>query len=276
LIPIAILIGALIKTWFIGLTVYLLLMRKWKMATLTVGSFVGMMFLLFVPLGFSEWHRFCTVTTGFLTKHVEVYKPAQSFLGFARIHLAQNTWVEPLIASPVLYWGFIAVGLGILTAGLLFAFRREALSAYESHLQLGLVVCSMLLSMPHCDMEYLVLTIPLLWTLLIPSALGLKSAPRWSPIAALLMFIVGTRIHWGCTSAPVPPWLKHGLMSLLISDGFFWLCALWIITILSFVAVRRNTTVSIDQLENQAGYGTCNPPLTPVSFRETPRIESAV
>lgn len=221
LLPILIATGTLLKTWFIGMTLYLVLSRRWKEAFASVGLFLCSLVVLFLPLQAQEWSRFVQLNLMFLkNSSLGDCQVPHSILGFARIHLSQNHWVYPLIDNPILRWGFVAVAFALVFAVLVYAFKSAQDSEYERDLKLGLTGCSLLLLMPLCEIPYLLLGLPLVWTLLTSRESNSKFIA-----AAFAVYAFGTRITW--STSGMPPVMYSGLKSMLFSDGFFWLVSLW-------------------------------------------------
>ena len=214
--------AALIKTWAIGLVGCLVVKRRWKEAALCLGAWAVCIGGLFAVIGFHEIPGFLKMTAIF-TGSVDRIKPAQSIIGFARLHFTHNKYCVPFVESQVAMAAFIVCGAIVIAAGLIYIYLHPAKSAFEDRLQVSLVLASMLLSMPFCDAEYLLICIPSLWTLLSPPSTMSKTASILFRTTAIVFYFAAVRLSFSTT-------LVHehlsGFKSLLINDGFLWLTGL--------------------------------------------------
>lgn len=233
LVPIIITGGALIKTWFLGMIAYLLITRRWRAALASIALCAGGLAFLFAPLGLAEWMKFLQLNSMFLSgSGIGDYQVPQSIFGFARIHFETNHWVVPLTINHALHWVVVAAGLSIVVAGLYYLSRLDQ-SERAQELRLGMVACSLLLMIPMCDIAYLILALPLLWTIITSS-----KTPPLLATAAFFVYACGTRIHW--STGGLPPRLYSGVESFLFSDGFIWLCAAWCTGLAASIAHQRS------------------------------------
>ncbi|CAN5676212.1 hypothetical protein BH10CYA1_BH10CYA1_55310 [soil metagenome] len=229
----AIIAAGLVKTWAIGLIGCLVVKRRWKEAAACLGVWILSLVGLFAVIGFKEFSGFLQMTSIF-TGGVDNIKPAHSVIGFARLHFSPNKYVVPLIDSQAVMIAFIVCGALVLASGLIYVYLRPAKNTYEDRLQISIVVTSMLLSMPFCDVEYLVICAPAVWTLLIPHKDLNKKVSIFSCTAAVVLYLASMRI------AASTSWMENGLAqtsglkSLLVSDGFLWLTGLWCSLIFTF------------------------------------------
>jgi hypothetical protein len=237
--------AALIKTWAIGLVGCLVVKRRWKEAAMCLGAWALSLVALFGIIGFKEFSGFLKMTSIF-TGSVDQIKPAQSIIGFARLHFSHNKYANPLLDSQTVMLGFILVGAVLIASGLIYIYLHPAKSAFEDRLQVGIVITSMLLSMPFCDVEYLLICIPCLWTLLTPPTFLNKSASVFSRTAAIVLYLAAIRLTFSTTFADT----KHpisGIASLIISDGYFWLTGLWLTLMLVAWQLNSNRLRTTDE-----------------------------
>lgn len=236
--------GAAIKTWMIGLAATLVWQRRWKDLLYCLAAFGGALACLFSAVGWQEWSMFRQTTSTFLNRHNLLfnYQPAQSIMGFARVHFLENGNAHALANSPLLEATFVIVGFAALAAGAFYVLTHPAKDAFESRLHLGFFVTSLLLALPVCDPQYLILALPALWSVLVPPSEDAHRLPKAAWIAAVFIYIAGTRIQY--SSLPQFHDLS-GWKSLLISDGFFWLASLWgvLLACIIFVNRKERTTV---------------------------------
>lgn len=228
--------AALVKIWMLGFLLYLLVRRQWRAGAVSVALFGAAMALLFTLVGWREFGPF--VQAGIITgRQVLRISVTHSLYGFALLHLHSNPLMSPFTHSKALFGAFLALGVAALGYGLLALWKQPpAPSPHQARLALGLVAVSVLLLLPPCQNEYLVLCLPALWTLLtLPSANGRRAAPFWA--AGVLVYLMLSR-GWA-PYAPLPPAYQHGLKSLLVSMNFYALCVLWLATV---AALRRTQT----------------------------------
>ncbi len=231
--------AALIKTWAIGLVGCLVIKRRWKEVALCLSAWGLALVALFGTIGWHEFNGFLKMTSIFAGS-VDQIKPPQSIVGFAKLHFSPNRYVVPLIDSQLVMGLFIVGGAIVIAAGLLYIYFHPAKSAHEDRLQLGLVITSMLLSMPFCDVEYLLICIPSLWTLLTPPKGFNKHASLFSCTAAILLYLAALRITFSTAGIAAGALRSSGVKSLLISDGFFWLTALWLTLMFTVLQMNSN------------------------------------
>lgn len=254
LVALFIVAAALIKTWMIGLLIYLILRKHWREAAAGALGFAVLLAGSFGLVGWQEWPVFWNLTAGYADQSIGQIAATQSFSGFAHLHFESNHLIEPLLDNPWVFKGFIALGFALMIAGFIqVARRRPAQPSYEARLQLGLVILSLLLMLPMCQTEYFVLCLPLLWTFIAaaPKAISshLKSHSLPVIIVALSIYALFTR-GWPC-SPPIPEPYRHGMMSLMVSVNFFAAFALWILTLFAIsrvhtrVAAKPSTPVSV-------------------------------
>ncbi len=232
--------GSLVKTWFILFAGYFAFTRQWKKlllstlmsATLIIASIGGM--------GIDQLKTFVCLTLSFVGAQQHYSEPPQSLIGFARMHFHENPYLEPISTNPAFFWAILGVGMLLVLAGMVYAFRTPAVSTQESHLKFALFTCSLLLALPICDLNYLVLATPALLFLMCPTDISVFKQARPFVIALLgsILYLIGMRLSWPCAS-PIPPSLKHGANSFLISAGTFWLSGLWMLLVLSLQLFRQ-------------------------------------
>lgn len=225
--------GAIIKTWFLGFVLYLILRRAWSAIVACGVIYVACLGVLFTIVGWGEMKLFIDMTHDYASKNMGNQVLSQSISGFAQLHFSQNDHIAPLRDSPLLAdltkWTLTALILG----GLAFMyFRKLSGKPFERQLRLGVITLSLLLLLPYCQNEYLVLTLPVLWTfLLAPSSSGLLSFGL-TCIAYILLTRGGP--YYPNDAKP----FHDGLRSLFVSLPFFTLMGLWAVTLLALMSRR--------------------------------------
>jgi len=233
-----VLLGAacLFKIWMLGLLLYPLLRRQWPAVAACLGVCFVSFVALFSVIGWREWSPFLQASLN-TSKQVNRISITHSLFGFASLHFRANGLLQPVLNS-ALAWGLVLLaGAAALAWGLALLRRRPALSPLESRLALGVVAVSVLLLVPPCQNEYLVLCLPLLWTLLAPADAEAGRLAPWMLAGGALGYVLFSR-GWG-PYAPVPEAYQHGLRSLLVSAPFYAAAVLWATGVL---ALRATTT----------------------------------
>jgi len=233
-----ILIGfaALFKIWMLGLLLYPLLKRQWSAVTAAIGLCVLAFPLLFTLAGWREFPAFLQASVS-TSRQVSRISITHSLFGFMHLHFQANSLLDPISTNGILYAAFLLAGLAGIGYGYWLLWKNRDFSPYYQRLSLGLIAVSVLLLLPPCQNEYLVLCLPLLWTMIAPAESG--STDRQIPMmlwgwGIYLMFSRG----WG-PYAPVPTAYHHGWRSILVSTGFLAMSALWLVGVL-FLRRRRN------------------------------------
>lgn len=232
-------VAALVKIWMLGFVVYLVVRRLWRDAALCAGLFLGVMAVLFTVVGWREFGPF--VQAGILTgRQVVRVSVTHSLYGFALLHLHANPIMPPLIQSKAVFYGVLALGTAAVLAGWVLLWRQSAPPRVpEARAALSLVSVSVLLLLPPCQNEYLVMALPALWTLLtLPKTSARRAAPLWT--AAVVAYLLISR-GWA-PYAPLPPAFLHGIKAWVVSVDFYALCVLWGATI---VALRRSAPLPV-------------------------------
>lgn len=226
-------VAALIKIWMLAFLIYLVARRQWRAVALSAVLFAVSMAALFALVGWQEFGPF--VQAGLVTgRQVLRISVTHSLYGFALLHLRANSLMTPLVHGKWAFYVFLALGAAAVGYGLALLWNRlPAFGAREARLALGLVAVSVLLLLPPCQNEYLVLCLPALWTLLtLTETRGRHTALLWA--CGVLVYVMLSR-GWA-PYAPLPPAYQHGLKSLLVSMNFYALCLLWLATV---AALRR-------------------------------------
>lgn len=233
-------VGALFKTWFIGAGALFLFSRKWKHFVATMFVFGIVLLLTFASLGTQQFVEFVKFTCTFLDNRVGEYQPAQSIVGFARLHFAENKWVIPLFVNSAAVLAFDVLGYAMTIAGVTYTFSNSIRSDYENKLTTCIFICSLLLILPICDITYLLLALPLLWTLLLPPREFLSNtSAKLTSVGAMLLYAIATRLSWPA-QLPVPAYLHSPPASLLVTAGFYWLSAIWALGLFALWNYRRH------------------------------------
>ena len=227
-------LAALLKTWFIGLLLYLILQRQWRAAAIGSLSFAALVVLAFSIVGWKEWASFIHYTT---TYSSQPWIVSQSLNGFARLHFASNMHMQPLVNSQAAYLAFIIIGYGLFAAAAFRIFRRplskESSSTSKANLTLGFFILTFILSLPFCHMEYFLFALPLFWTILTWGTRTITPSQTVAPLVAIagtiLTYLLFTR-PWPI-SGPALLAYSEGLKTLIPSMYFFGGCALWLITL---------------------------------------------
>jgi hypothetical protein len=250
--------AALIKTWMIGLLIYFVIRRNWRAVFLSLATFCAVLIGSFCAVGTKEFAGFWDLTTNFVTQKSGDHFPSESIIGFARLHLAHNSYVRPIFDSPVLFAVFSAVGIGLILLGLAYAYftepKKEVLKPTRNRLVFGLVVLSVMLLSPLLETYYFVFCLPLLWTLLCRPGDRDDRSPRLIfgvQIAAAVVYLLFTR-GWP-TYIPFAPEYTVGLRSLLTSAELYWALLLWGITMISLVSENRTAPRPGVALADSAG-----------------------
>lgn len=232
--------AALIKTWMIGLLLYLILRRNWRAVVLGGAAYFVMLAASFTIVGWHEWPVFKKLTAGYANQSIGQIAATQSIPGFAYLHFGMNHHVEPLVTNALISRGFVLLGFALMFAGFLHVWMNEPRQpSYGARLQFGLVILSLLLLLPMCQNEYFVLCLPLLWTLIAPAPVT-DQEHRLSPpvlVGSFAVYLIFTR-GWP-VNPPIPDAYQHGIKSLVVSANFLAALALWFIT---FYALHRART----------------------------------
>lgn len=229
-------VAGLFKIWMLGLLLYPLLRRQWRAAAVCL-AVCGLSFLvLFSIVGWQEFSPFLQagLNTGRQVSRISI---THSLLGFATLHFRANGLVQPVWDS-ALVWGLVLLaGTVAIAWGFTLLWQRGSLSPVEARLFLSLVAVSVLLLLPPCQNEYLVLCLPLLWTLLAPADADAGRFSPWMLAGGGLAYLLFSR-GWG-PYAPVPAPYQHGLRSLLVSAGFYGAAVLWLTGVWALRAMRK-------------------------------------
>jgi hypothetical protein len=216
-------LGALLKTWMIGMLLYLVMRRAWRPLGISLTTVAVVAALLFVSLPPGQFHQFVASNIAMATQPNQV---SQSFYGVSSRHLAPNPLVEPMFDSRTAFLVVNAVG-GIVVGVGLFAMWEAGprLDGYREQLRLGLIMCSMLLTMPVSHQVYHVIDLALIWALLLP----LRPIRRayTTGLIALGVYLLLT-VGWP-TVNPLPVQYRQGVLSLLTSVGLLLRLSLWLL-----------------------------------------------
>jgi hypothetical protein len=237
LVGVLIAFAALIKLWMIGLIIHLAVRRAWGAVAGCLAAFAAMLAGNFFLVGWSEWPAFCQKIAS-PAASVQDTLVSQSLLGFARLRFASNSLVTPFTTDPLAYKLFLAAG--VLAIGLALAWlcwSGPARSSQEARLRTGFVMLSLLLILPLCHMEYFILALPLLWTLLAPAP---GDRTHFATIlAGFAIYVAFTRPV--PVSGPSLAFFREGARSLLVSIPFFTAVALWVVALAEIYRLRRMT-----------------------------------
>lgn len=229
-------LGTLFKTWFIGFALYLLIRRNWKATAACVGFTALSVALLFTIVGWRELPLFVEMTLGYASKQMGNQVLSQSIAGFAQLHFSTNAHINPLRDSGPLAAAVKYAGQLLMLLGLTYLFLRPAVTLSERRLHLSLVALTVLLLLPYCQTEYLVLALPPLWCFLTQPRLG-----GWFGfLGAAVVYVLLTR------GGPYYPndaqAYRSGVRSLLVSLPFLMLFLLWLIT---FTTLIRHVSATL-------------------------------
>ncbi len=244
-------VAAVMKTWMIGLVVYLLIQRQWKAALVCGGVVVACVVGLFSVVGWGEWSEFAAVTFG---NSVQADKVSHSWLGAARLHLTDMGPMPAKVASPVYFWAALAVGAVVLGLPMLYLLlRRPAAGDEELHLRLTLVMATMLLAMPLCHREYLVLLLPLFWCLFtLP-----RSPGRWRIAVFIVTACVYLTFTRGWPDNGFGPEHATGWRSLMVSGHFVFTLLLWLAGVGTLVTLRAGVAVADEPVHTRQQLPRC-------------------
>jgi hypothetical protein len=226
-------ISALIKPWMFGLLLYPIIRRRWLVVVSSVALFLIGLVCLFIPLGWNEFRTYFDLTFNFVNQKSTDHFPSESILGFARLHFAHNSYVQPLCDNHLIFWAFIIICM----SPIIFAFVRAFILGEKLNqpLLLSLVMVTTLLLSPLLETYYFVLLLPVFWSLL---WLGVEQKRPWQVIATVLVYLLFTK-GWP-TFIPIRADCREGIKTLLVSAEFFWTSALWLVLAASLGLHRRS------------------------------------
>jgi hypothetical protein len=229
-----IIFGALMKTWMIALTVYLVYRKRWRDVAFVGAGYVVGLTILFSAVGWREFPMFLKVTRTFA---VQTGLVAYSVPGFARLQFASNMFVTPLTVSPIVYWLFMGMGYGIIGFAILRMFcLPEAISPYRRRLELGLITLAVLLCMSLCHAEYFLIILPLIADLLLQDFPGTASGAGETVVVAIAYLVYTRPLP---RSWPMSVRWQHFPFSLVVSGYFYVFVAIGVIGWLRTFRIAR-------------------------------------
>jgi len=220
-------IGALVKTWMIGMIFPFLVMRRWREAAVAVILFViGLGVLCLFNGGTQTLAGFFAVTHAYSSEPGLI---SHSVSGLARQYFTENLLIAPLVKSQWAWFAAMLIGYGIIITGLAILFiRGRELDEKQRQLSIALSALALILGSPVSHIMYFPLALPTIWTLLCRPWPGRHSLA--APIAAFSMYLLLT-IPWPCVT-PVPESYRTGPRSLLLAMIFLPSASIWIYGVL--------------------------------------------
>jgi len=213
--------AALLKTWVLALMLYLLIRRRPVAFVYGTGLFGGIVAAMFAEAGWRDRDAIVAVLNQWRSLQFVEGFANQSILGFCRVHFSANSDMAPWIASDAIMYTAAGFGFLGLLGGLWLVCRRAPKArGDQARLVFGLTMVSLLLALPVCSRSYLVLLLPVLWTLLTSEAVPI-AARGWT----VIIYAVLTRsIH----SIPENPTAWD---SVVPSAYFIGTAALWLVLV---------------------------------------------
>lgn len=243
-------LGTIFKTWFIAMLLFLLLRRAWKASAACLVFLALGMGVLFTIVGWQEFPMFVHFTIGYAAKQMGNQVLSQSIAGFAQLHFLKNDHLLPWVHSPALALAFRGVAYLLVLGGVaLVTLLGRPCHAITRQVQLSIVTLTMLLLLPYCQNEYLVLVLPTLWLFLTRPSLGWLGF-----VITALVYVLFTR------GGPYYPLnareFQHGWRTLVPSLPFFLTCLLWMVSVwtgLRLYRQQRSTETTQVELPTKAG-----------------------
>ena len=227
-------LAALLKTWMIGLLLYLVLRRAWRALSISLGLAGAGAVLLFAALPSGQFSRFIASNRQMAAQSDQV---SQSILGAASRHLAPNPLVTPLVDNRAAFLLANALGALAVCGGMLAMWKAgPRLDPYREQLRLGLVMSSILLVIPVSYQVYHVFDLALIWTLLLPSK-PMRHALTAGALALGCYLLLTLR--WP-TMTPLPDYVRHGVATLETSAGLFLRLGLWALGLTALLVWSRD------------------------------------
>jgi hypothetical protein len=221
--------AALIKTWMLGVLLYLLLRRRPREFVWGCIVFAAGVVAAFSAVGWSEFRPFVAATLSATHSHWALSNMNMAIGEFARMHFANNIYVQPLVDSRIAFVAFVIGAYAVVIAGLALAFSRPKDAERNRPIGLGLVMLSILLILPLYEQLYCVLLLPVFWSFL--------TGRRGIVLAIFTLPIFWVYTHMFGSYAPFPAWQRHGIGSLVPSAFALGTVVLWL---MSIFLVRSN------------------------------------
>lgn len=216
-------VAALIKTWMIGMIFFLLAIRRWRLAVLSVVMFLGGIALFSISPGWQNLRGFLMVTWAY--RHEPFF--SHSVNGMAHLFFARNDDITPITES---FWAWalaMILGYGTLIAGLVMMFiRGPRMDAAQRQLSIGLAAVALVLGCPTSHIHYFPLVLPLLWSITC-APLNQKS-PGLVIVLAFVAYLFMSFPSSPSTS-PVPESWRHGIRTVAVAQIFVPTMTLWLI-----------------------------------------------
>jgi hypothetical protein len=164
-------LAASIKTWAIVFTGYLIIMRRWKEATLAIGTFLLAGLAFFSVLGLDQFETFIKLQKAY------AYQPklnSNSIIPMCKLYSGLPTLEHH---HPVILFsgaGTVLPIVGVLASMLIVAgfltivwrvFRAP--QAASGHLVMSFCIITYLLLTPLCHQYYYVFALPVIWSLIV-------------------------------------------------------------------------------------------------------------
>jgi hypothetical protein len=216
-IALLIVLGALIKTWVLGIALFLVLRRRWRAACVCCAVYLASLCALFSIIGWREFPSFVHVTRAY---SVQPQLVMYSIAGFARLQFSKSNITQAVLLGRIPYWAFVSTADLLVLLGLVSIFRaRVSVDRYRRRLQLGLTILAVLLLLPMCQAEYFALCLPLLADLMISDRPDRPYRQGVTSVVAVLSYLVYTR-SWP-RFPPIPSQFQTFPRSLEVSAYFF-------------------------------------------------------
>jgi len=243
-------LAALFKTWCILFCIYFLICRKPRFALFACVFFLLTATILLSFSGPNAFDEFVNntlfITSRFtnLTLHKGFIPPpplmplSHSLLGVANLLFEYNrSGVQPVFPSGLAHASALVLGFVVIVGGFFLAFKSVRDSHDQKHLLLAFCILTVLLLIPLCHVNTLVLALPSIWICSIvyeDNNKVRKLSIRLAAVAIYLILAFPLKAN-----VPVPEEFTHGWKSLLVAIPFFAMFALWIINL---VAIRYSSS----------------------------------
>lgn len=164
--------GTMLKTWMIGYAGVMLLAAEYGAVLFALGATAGLWTLSFAIVGFNEFPKFVEATRLFA---VQPGLLTLSAPGVARQMFAVNEHYQPLLVSPVLQNVFGGMFYVLIIGTGFYVWRIRARGGISRMLLVPLCTCLLLVGLTLCHLQYFILLLPAIWTLLM--------VPTFTPLA---------------------------------------------------------------------------------------------
>lgn len=260
LMSILVALAALVKTWCILFSIYFLICRKPKFVLIVCGLFLLTATLLLSfsgPNAFDEFlnntlfitSRFTNVTLhkGF-TPPPPLMPLSHSLFGVSSLLFERNSFgVQPLYPSTLAHASALFLGFGTIAGGFFLTYKSVRDSHNHEQLLLAFCILTVLLLIPLCHVNALVLALPSMWICAIAYEDNNKVRQLCIRLAACVCYLI-LSVPLKAT-IPIPTEFTHGWKSLVVAIPFCALFALWIIN-LAAIRYSSSSNVAVRYLDS--------------------------